>query len=347
VLAVGAAGLALEFGEWHRCRSLLRDVLSARVDAGTAWVARLWSAELAARCGQLSTAQQHLDRAEQLAASLGGARGPSRLEFVDAATDVLAAEGNYRDVVAMVVSNIEAVARWDPTWADELMQRAAATTADWIERHPADREEAIARLDELEAVRAALPPPLWRSAPGDPSPVAWRSLQQAHRFRATGDHGGDIDAWEHAVQACDAAALPWEAAQARYRLAAALLAQRRSRGDAVRLLREGLRIASDLGAGPLRADIEALALQAHISLAEPDLGEVPPIDLPRLDGLTKREHEVLTHLIAGRTYAEIADHLFISEKTVSTHVSNLLRKTGTSNRIELAALARRLAAGQD
>jgi DNA-binding NarL/FixJ family response regulator len=113
------------------------------------------------------------------------------------------------------------------------------------------------------------------------------------------------------------------------------------------LLREGLRIASDLGAEPLRADIEALALQAHISLAEPDLGEVPSIDLPRLDGLTKREHEVLTHLIAGRTYAEIADHLFISEKTVSTHVSNLLRKTGTSNRIELAALARRLAAGQD
>ena len=36
-----------------------------------------------------------------------------------------------------------------------------------------------------------------------------------------------------------------------------------------------------------------------------------------------------------------ADELFISDKTVSTHVSNLLKKTGTTSRIELAALASR------
>jgi DNA-binding NarL/FixJ family response regulator len=58
--------------------------------------------------------------------------------------------------------------------------------------------------------------------------------------------------------------------------------------------------------------------------------------------LTKRELEVLTHLVAGRTYAEIASALFISEKTVSVHISNLLRKTGTSSRREVAALAMRL-----
>jgi DNA-binding CsgD family transcriptional regulator len=50
---------------------------------------------------------------------------------------------------------------------------------------------------------------------------------------------------------------------------------------------------------------------------------------------------VLGHLVAGRTYAEIAVALFISEKTVSVHVSNLLRKTGTSSRVEAAAWARR------
>src|SRR5665811_2330041 len=37
----------------------------------------------------------------------------------------------------------------------------------------------------------------------------------------------------------------------------------------------------------------------------------------------------LTHVVAGHTYAEIAQSLFISEKTVSTHVSHLLRRTGT------------------
>jgi DNA-binding NarL/FixJ family response regulator len=45
-------------------------------------------------------------------------------------------------------------------------------------------------------------------------------------------------------------------------------------------------------------------------------------------------------MVAGRTYGEIARHLVLSEKTVSGHVSNLLRKTGTTNRVELAQLAR-------
>jgi DNA-binding NarL/FixJ family response regulator len=58
--------------------------------------------------------------------------------------------------------------------------------------------------------------------------------------------------------------------------------------------------------------------------------------------LTTREREVLDHLVAGRTYAEIAAALFVSEKTVSTHVSNLLRKSGTRSRLEVSALALRL-----
>ena len=58
-------------------------------------------------------------------------------------------------------------------------------------------------------------------------------------------------------------------------------------------------------------------------------------------GLTARETEVLAHLVANRTNAEIAEALFISEKTVSVHVSNLLRKTDTGSRREVAALARR------
>ena len=54
---------------------------------------------------------------------------------------------------------------------------------------------------------------------------------------------------------------------------------------------------------------------------------------------------MLGHLVASRTYAEIASTLFISEKTVSAHVSNLLRKTGTSSSREVVALALRLGNG--
>ena len=49
---------------------------------------------------------------------------------------------------------------------------------------------------------------------------------------------------------------------------------------------------------------------------------------------------MVRHLAVGRSYAEIATALFISQKTVGVHVSNVLRKTGTSNRVDAAAWAR-------
>ena len=51
-------------------------------------------------------------------------------------------------------------------------------------------------------------------------------------------------------------------------------------------------------------------------------------------GLTPREVEVLGQLAAGRTDREIAEALFISKKTASVHVSNLLRKLDVANRVE-------------
>ena len=58
-------------------------------------------------------------------------------------------------------------------------------------------------------------------------------------------------------------------------------------------------------------------------------------------GLTRREREVLEQFSAGRSNGEIAARLFISTKTVSVHVSNILAKLGASGRTEAAAIARR------
>ena len=60
---------------------------------------------------------------------------------------------------------------------------------------------------------------------------------------------------------------------------------------------------------------------------------------PELDQLTQREREVLRLLARGYAYKEIASRLFISVKTVETHVSSVLRKLQLSNRYELSRWA--------
>jgi DNA-binding NarL/FixJ family response regulator len=86
--------------------------------------------------------------------------------------------------------------------------------------------------------------------------------------------------------------------------------------------------------------LEELGRLAHVDL-RPSEATVWA-DEPHLQALTPREREFLGYLVQGLTYAEIAATLVISEKTVSSHVSNLLRKTGTSSRVELARLVTRL-----
>jgi DNA-binding NarL/FixJ family response regulator len=61
-----------------------------------------------------------------------------------------------------------------------------------------------------------------------------------------------------------------------------------------------------------------------------------------LAGLTPREVEVLRLLVEGRSNRQIAEQLFISGKTASVHVTNILAKLGVHSRLEAAATARRL-----
>ncbi len=60
---------------------------------------------------------------------------------------------------------------------------------------------------------------------------------------------------------------------------------------------------------------------------------------PELDQLTDREREVLQLIARGYTYREVGEELFISVKTVETHVSSVLRKLQLSNRNELTRWA--------
>ena len=98
--------------------------------------------------------------------------------------------------------------------------------------------------------------------------------------------------------------------------------------------------AMPFAARPLAAEVQALARSARIRLdgGVPDHEVAPAAPL----GLTAREFEVLRLVADGRSNPEIAARLFISAKTASAHVSNILAKIGVASRGEAAAAAHRL-----
>ncbi|WP_308198734.1 helix-turn-helix transcriptional regulator [Actinomadura litoris] len=164
-------------------------------------------------------------------------------------------------------------------------------------------------------------------------------VQEAHRLTFAAEAAraeGVLDraAWEAAVAAWDALEQPHSTAFALVRTAEAAIAGG-DRNAAGARLRRADRLAADLRAAPLRDKAARLARRARITLggAEPEP--------PRL-GLTPREAEVLRLVAAGRSNREIAAALFISAKTASVHVSNILAKLGVSGRGEAAATAHRL-----
>ena len=74
-------------------------------------------------------------------------------------------------------------------------------------------------------------------------------------------------------------------------------------------------------------------LMEQVSQARTTTQEIP------LDVLTEREREVVRLVAMGRSNREIAEQLFISEKTVKTHISNILAKTNLEHRTQLAIFA--------
>ena len=104
-------------------------------------------------------------------------------------------------------------------------------------------------------------------------------------------------------------------------------------------------MATGLGAAALVAEVENLARWGRIELGPAAAVDESTSEAKSDLGLTRREQEVLSGLMAGQTNREIADSLFISVKTSSVHVSNILRKLGVKSREEAARVAHRQMSG--
>jgi DNA-binding CsgD family transcriptional regulator len=163
-----------------------------------------------------------------------------------------------------------------------------------------------------------------------PQATAWIATSVAEQSRLS---QSDPLLWAAAVQLWDAAGEPHPGAYCRWRQAEALLENRAGRREASECLQVAFATASRIGANPLRARIEQLAQRARITLSV-DLDAVPASSPADSLGLTPREMEILGQLADGMTDREIAEALFISKKTASVHVSNVLHKLDVSNRVE-------------
>lgn len=327
LLGAYAATAMMPLGRIKEAREILRDVLSSRPGGIIGIQARETAMVVAIRTGDLAEAAMHLERLRELADNFeeyAGLHGPGVL------AEYLLAAGRPDEALALLERTIEAHATTEPKYGDTLMLWAARAAA----ALPASRREPA--LERVAAERARSPVPPFSGGDRDPGQRAVEALFAAERARCL-NHVDEVDRWREAVPLADAAGLRFVATDARLRLAEALLALR-DRREAALLLRDAHAMAEEMGAIRLRDEIVDVTASARITLDEP---VVPERNGGRRNGLTHREQEVLAHLVAGRSYGEIAAALFISEKTVSVHVSNLLRKTGTSSRVEAAAWGRR------
>jgi DNA-binding NarL/FixJ family response regulator len=305
------------------------------VFAGTLFLLR---ADLFAANGQREQAEADLREARRHLRNTRAAQFALPLELIEAE---LARAGADLDRAREIVSR--ALAREDTS--DEQRYRwPLISFATRIEAERAIAARDTGELDVSDPLKRvkALHEEAERISAATPSDRGHRALVRAEHARALSE--GEAGAWAEAVSTIREMNEPHPLAYALWRYAEALSAD----GDhdvATAAAAEASDLASGMGAAPLLEEIEALMRRARLQPVEVETSPAPetaavPDELEQL-GLTAREAEVLRLVADGLSNSQIAERLFISRKTASVHVSNILSKLGVSTRVEAAALAHR------
>lgn len=260
--------------------------------------------------------------------------GAAAIELHGQNGDLGAAQAVYDDTVTTVgemwqLMGFQARVRLAALLLGQLATAAGAATAP-------QREDLVHRGDDLSAKALKV------AAQGrhtGPEGAAWAQRVTAEHARLHWLAGITpppedtlMSAWQEAVLAFERFGHVYETARSRARLAAVLYAaghpaEAKVEADLARAA------ATTLGARPLLDELRGLTGgdAATRRAAKSREGE----------SLTAREHEVLTLVATGRSNREIAQQLFISAKTVSVHISNVLAKLDAASRTEAVAIARR------
>ena len=295
--------------------------------------------------GQLALGQGRLDDARRRVDAAEGLVRPDfdpefRLPLVATRAELQLAGGHPDVALATLEPAVDAPELDEPLLDDRarVVAFAVHVAAELAQQLPGgdgtDQRSQLCKrvaawVEALERRLEALPPS-----------SATRRAGPFHLARARADlsrvrGASDPIAWQIAIgQAQLLGERPLEAA-CRYQRAATLIERDAGASpEAEAELRAVLEMAEEIGAEPLR--IRAVALAGRVRLRLTDVAAADGTDL------TPREREILALVADGWSNPRIAEHLFISPKTVSVHVSNLLRKLGAANRAEAASMAVRL-----
>jgi len=214
--------------------------------------------------------------------------------------------------------------------ADRAVAARAAGNAD------VEAAELAGANELIDVARQGARHPAHPKALLGPEGRGWLARAEAEYGRASGHN--TPEAWEAMLSAFGPHYV-YETARGQWRLAEALIEAGRTE-EALPVWRAAAATATHLGAAPLSAALEILARRARL---DPGSGpaEGGAVGAYLTEALTDRERDVLRLLARGQSNRQIGAELFISPKTASVHVSNILAKLAVTNRTEAAAVAHR------
>jgi DNA-binding CsgD family transcriptional regulator/tetratricopeptide (TPR) repeat protein len=339
----------VRLGRWDEVEALLADFPYHDLSYTTSCNMAAPLFAVALRRGQLRQAATILGpawaRAEPFDDTLLGAN--TRILAAQLAT----AEGRFNDARHRVGEALEMCGRTDDTWyAARACWAGIAVELAEIETITRGRDEALPRA---QAAGDALLQRA-RSLVAVTETDGGRLVAKEAGFLAMVEAGftdladtPDPEAWTRAASRWEECKDSYWVARCRLGEADALLRGRGDRRRAATALASVLATADALGAAPLSAAARSLVQRGRLELAEQGADDTGTHHLDRSDplahaGLTPREVEVLQLVVRGQTNRQIAEDLYISDKTASVHVTNVLRKLEVDSRFAAADLARRV-----
>jgi ATP/maltotriose-dependent transcriptional regulator MalT len=345
-MAVNAADDLLRLGRWDEAEAKIRELERRQLTPTAQLLMATVAGRLNAARGDFESAVKSLERGVELT------RQAALLEFIPTLRAAYAELELWRNAPErareQIAAGLESVGEsTDALHLPALYAMGARTEADAAEEARllgdignAERagQAAAAHCERLAALLEAT-----RSSVTPPEAEAHLAGSQAELSRARG--ASSPDRWAQVAELWRELDRPYPTAYAAYRHAEALVVAAAQRAQAQETLAEAARLASSLSAQPLLSRIRTLARAARLALGVGDSAEVPTepaAERPAALDLTERELQVLALLAAGLTNREIAQRLYISQRTAGVHVSHILAKLGVANRVMAAAAAQRL-----